>query len=161
MKIVLFLVISTLILTCLLTFAQKADDENLSLVRVEENPSLIIYKDSKWDYKFQPYVNKTKYRVVDISVDTAKIYPIVRKTISPKYHNQLNSQNWRICTVSNSKGKIVAISFWFKNDSGLDIREFTTLSEQIKKDVIWQLTFNINPVTDLFYCSCSILGPKL
>jgi hypothetical protein len=130
-------------------------------MRIEESPSLIIYKDSKWDYKFQPYVNNTEYQVVDISIDTAKIYPVVRKTISSKYYNRLNAQKWRICSISNSYGQIASISFWFKNDSGLDIREFAILAEQIKKEVTWQLTFNRKNVTDLFFCSCSVPGPKL
>lgn len=125
-----------------------------------ENSQLIIYKDSKWDNKFEPYSDKSNYRVVSIDIDTSKLYPVVRKAINPVHYKQLNSKSWYIFTVSNNQGQIQTISFWFKNEAGVDINEFTLLAEQIKREITWKLTFNRSPVVGLFYISCSVRGPK-
>lgn len=111
------LTFSILLVTYWSVWAQQPDNQTQKLSKVVENSQLIIYKDSKWDNKFEPYSDKSNYRVVSIDIDTSKLYPVVRKAINPVHYKQLNSKSWYIFTVSNNQGQIQTISFWFKNEA--------------------------------------------
>jgi len=142
----------------LLSYSQKKD--NLKLIRETTKSAFpYSYKNENWDDKFVPSLNMLGYDLVDMKIDTVKIHPIVRDVISSKYYRQLNKEQWHIITKLTGKGQIVSVSFWFKDESGVDKNEFAILAERIKNEVKWKLTFN-KEVKDVFYLELSFPGPK-
>jgi hypothetical protein len=144
-----------------LAYSQNVATPKPTLIKDMSVSSLIIYKDENWDTDHHPFLSDLGYDLVGMSIDTSKVYPIIRNTIASKYYQFLNKDRWRICTVVNGYGKIVSVSYWFwmKDDSGIDIPQFEALADRIRNEVTWEITFN-KKVTDLFYCSFSFPGPK-
>lgn len=143
----------------LLSYSQKKD--NLKLIRETTKSAFpYSYKNENWNDKFVPSLNKLGYDLVDMKIDTAIIYPIVRNVISSKYYRQLNKERWQIITKLTGQGQIVSVSFWYKEESGVDNNEFAILAERIKNEVVWKLIFN-KEVKDVFYLELSLPGPKL
>ena len=157
------LLLLTIILNSFIVDSQVAESKACDLVREEmkmQNQVRYSYKNVDWDHKFRPAVNDLGYDLIDMSIDTAKIYPIVRQVISPIYYLQLNKGKWYVHTKITGYGKIVSISFLFKDESGVNCSEFAILSARFKKNVGYKLTFNQVP-KDTFYLQLSFPGPKL
>jgi hypothetical protein len=160
MRLKIFITLELMFIGCL-AYSQYMAESKSTLIKDVSVPSLIIYKDENWDTDHHPFLSDLGYDLVGMSIDTSKVYPIIRKTIASKYYRFLNKDRWRVCTIVNGYGKIVSVSFWFwmKDDSGIDIPEFEALADRIKNEVTWEITFN-KKVTDLFYCSFSFPGSK-
>jgi hypothetical protein len=157
-KMILLLMVLTL---GLYSYTQKIEKDNLKLIREKINsPYPYHYKNKNWNGKFVPSLNTLGYDLVDMKIDTALIYPIVRNAISARYYQQLNKERWHIETKLTGRGQIVSVSFSFKDESGVNNHEFAILAERIKKEVKWELSLN-KEVKDLFYLRLSIPGPKL
>jgi hypothetical protein len=133
--------------------------EKENLIREIGSSSWIHYKDKNFDNLFKPSLFDLGYDLIDNSIDTGKVYPIVREVVSSNHYDQLNKKRWAISLKLTGYGQIVSISFDFKDESGVDIDEFEILARRIKKEVGCKLTFN-KKVTDLFYLRGSIMGPK-
>ena len=103
--------------------------------------------------------NDLGYDFIGMDIDTAIAYPLCRKAISPKYYSQLNKEIWRINTIITSYGQITSVEFLFKDESGVNPREFAQLAELIKSKVKWKLYFN-KEVKDLFHLEFNLQGPK-
>ncbi|MGV8093280.1 MAG: hypothetical protein AB2L24_15580 [Mangrovibacterium sp.] len=148
------------------SYPQEQQSDIQALTREEmkswkANSYRFHYKDLNWRMGgFSPGLSQLGYKLSGMDIDTAKVYPIFRDVISPKHYHLLNKKEWRVFTVLSGKGKIVAVAFWFKDDSGVNNEEFAVLAKRIKEEVHWKLYFN-KDVTDLFYLELSFPGPKL
>ncbi|MGV8090408.1 MAG: hypothetical protein AB2L24_00900 [Mangrovibacterium sp.] len=146
-------------------YPQEQQSDIPALIREDKpggtNSYRIYYKDINWCMGgFNPGLSQLGYELIGMDIDTAKVYPIFRDVISPKHSHLLNKEKWRVLTVLNGKGKIVAVAFLFKDDSGVNNEEFAILAKRIKEEVRWKLSFN-KKVNDLFYLQLSFPGPKL
>lgn len=85
---------------------------------------------------------------------------MVREEIKPGNLYLLNKNKWRIHTNLSGDGRIISVSFWFKDESGIENSELTTLARRIINEVQWKLYFN-KEVSELFYLQLSIPGPVI
>lgn len=120
----------------------------------------ILLEASDWNKKFSPGIFDLKYDLVQYSIDSAKVYSIVRSEISAQNFSQLNKSRWYINTKMNCFGEIVSVAFSFFNESEINPDEFSKISDRIRKEIKWSLTFD-RQVKDTFYLQLSFPGPKL
>ncbi len=150
-----------------LSYSQNREKNNLKLIRREIRSSdspdklkFILYEDENWKNNFKPGLHDLGYDLKDMTIDSSKANTIVRKEISGTNVIPLNKKRWFINTKLSSYGKIVSVQFTFQDDSVVNPEEFARISERLKKEIEWGLSFN-KEVTDLFYLALSFPGPKL
>jgi hypothetical protein len=64
------------------SYSQEKESSTISLIIEEVNSSLVIYKNKNWSDKFTPKPSDFGFELKSFSIDTAQLYPIVRKVIS-------------------------------------------------------------------------------
>jgi len=150
-----------------LSFSQNKEKNDLKLIRREiissDSPDklkFILYEDENWKNNFKPGQHDLGYDLKSMTIDSSKANTIIRKEISGTDVILLNKKRWFITTKLTSYGKIVSVQFAFQLDSGVNSAEFARLSERLKNEIEWGLSFN-KEVTDLFYLELSFPGPKL
>lgn len=146
-----------------LTCSQKKESKPGILIREEvltESGIRYIYRDENWNKKFEPGLQALGYDLIDLSIDTLKVSSMVREEIKPGNLYLLNKNKWRIHTNLSGDGRIISVSFWFKDESGIENSELTTLARRIINEVQWKLYFN-KEVSELFYLQLSIPGPVI
>ena len=150
-----------------LSYSQNKGKNNLKLVREEIRSSdspgkvkYIMYEDENWKNNFKPKQDDLGYELSDMTIDSSKINSIIRQEVSINNFTPLNKKRWVIVTRLTSYGKIVSVQFAFQDDSGVNSEEFARISERLKNEVEWKVSFN-KKVTDLFYLGLSFPGPKL
>lgn len=161
MKSKFYLLLSALFIGTL-SYSQEKATEQTRLIKYTANSLnwALRYENEDYDKITESDLCSLGYELKGINIDTSIVYTIFRRTISPKYYPQLNKNSWLINTKATSYGQILSVKFAFKDDSGVDIQEFTLLAERIKNEVRWKLGFNkVNP--DLFYLQLTFFGPKL
>lgn len=132
------LLLLTIIHNSFIVDSQVVESVDWDLVRDEmkmQNQVRYSYKNVDWDHKFRPAVRDLGYDLIDMSIYTTKIYPIVRHLISPIYYARPNKGKWFVHTKITGFGKVASISFSFKYESGVNCNEFAILSTMLKKDV--------------------------
>lgn len=150
-----------------LSYSQNKGKNNLKLIRREiissDSPDklkFILYEDENWKNNFKPGQHDLGYDLKSMTIDSSKANTIVRKEISGTNAILLNKKRWYVNTKLSSYGKIVSVQFAFQLDSGVNSEEFARLSERLKNEIEWKVSFN-KEVTDLFYLELSFPGPKL
>lgn len=150
-----------------LSYSQNKEKNNLKLKREEIRSSdspdklkYVMYEDENWKNNFKPEQEAFGYELKSMTIDTSKAYPIVRKEISDINFIPLNKKRWFITAKLTSYGKIISVQFTFQHDSGVNPEEFARISERLKNEIEWGLSFN-KEVTDLFYLQLIFPGPML
>ncbi len=155
-----------LLFVVLLSYSQYKEKNNLKLIREtitsSDSPGklkYIMYEDENWKSNFKPRQRDLGYELISLTIDTSKANSIVRKEISSTNFIPLNKKRWFITTKLSSYGKIVSVQFTFQDDSGVNSEELARISERLKNEIEWKVTFN-KKVSELFYLELIFPGPK-
>ena len=135
--------------------------EEIELLDKQKSTYRYSYSEKDWYKKYDTTsANEQKdYELISMKIDTTLVYSIVREVMTASRFN-INKEKWIIKTKLSSDGDIVAVSFLFKDETGLNIQKLAILAKRIREEAKWKLYFN-KKVDHLFYLNLSFPGPRL